>query len=208
MAFRLPDIRPRGIIISSVVPEIDGTIKNACRKKYGIVPTFVTHRNAGIRIDYPRPDRIGADRLVNVTAAWKKYRRACLVIDMGTATTFDFVDSRGRYIGGPIVAGMDLMALALFAGTSKLPYVRPKMQRRIFPRSTKEAIEAGLFYGYIGILRHMISVIAKKCGKKAPLIIMTGGLSRLFSKDIGVRCRFEPNLMFEGLKLIHEGLKK
>lgn len=190
------------IIVSSVVPEIDRALKKALKKKFKVTPLFVTYKNAGIKIGYPRPREIGADRLVDAVAAWKKYGRACIIVDFGTATTLDYIDAKGFYRGGAIAPGIHLSGKALYEAASKLPRITIRPVNKMIPRTTKMAMQAGLYQGYIGMVEHLIKRTIKEVGGK-PLIIATGGLAPLIAKGTRLFDKIEPNLTLEGLLLVN-----
>lgn len=190
-----------GVIISSVVPEIEKVFKRVIKKVYKVDPIFVDYRNAGLKIPYSRPWRIGADRLVAVVAAREKFGKPCIVVDFGTATTFDYIDKKGFYRAGPIVPGMALLGKGLSDSASRLPDFKIKRSRRIFPRSTVESMQAGIYEGYIGLTTH---ILKRMCGflKRRPRIIATGGNSKIICKDIPMIDKCEPSLIMEGLRII------
>lgn len=198
---RLRHLKPDGIIVSSVVPEIDRALRASLKKKFGVTPLFVTHKNAGIKIGYPRPKEIGADRLVDAVAAWDKYRTACIIIDFGTATTLDYVDSSGSYRGGSIAPGINLASKALYDAASKLPRIRIRAVRRMLPRSTVEAMQSGVYQGYIGLVERLARLTIKETGSR-PKIIATGGLAPLIIKGMELKAVHEPDLTLNGLQRI------
>ncbi len=192
-----------GVIVASVVPEIDARLRIYIHKKIKVTPLFVTYKNAGIKIAYPRPTEIGADRLVDAVAAWKKYKRACIVVDFGTATTLDYIDDKGRYYGGPIAPGISIANDALFEATSKLPKAGISRVKKIIPKTTKMAMQAGVYIGYLGLVEKLIGVMQREVGGR-PLVIATGGLAPLISGGTKVIDKKEPHLTLEGLKIIWE----
>lgn len=193
--------KPDGIIVSSVVPEIDGAIKKILKKKFGITPVFVTHKNAGVKIGYPRSREIGADRLVDAVATWQKYRVACIVVDFGTATTLEYIDKKGVYWGGPIAPGLKTANKILYDAASKLPLVKIIKTKKMIPTTTAGAIQSGLYHGYIGMIEHLIKKTVKEVGGR-PRIIATGGFAPLIAKGMSITNQHEPNLTLEGLRII------
>lgn len=192
---------PEGIIVSSVVPEIDGRIEKTLKKKFGVEPIFVTHKNAGIKIGYPRPREIGADRLVDAVAAWKKYRTACIVVDFGTATTLEYIDKKGVYWGGPIAPGLETASKILYEAASKLPLVKIIKTEKMIPSTTIGAIQSGLYHGYIGMIEHLIKKTVKEVSGR-PKIIATGGLAPLIAKGTGMFDEVDLHLTLKGLRII------
>lgn len=190
-----------GMIVSSVVPEIDSAVRRALKKRFGVSPMFVTYRNAGVKIGYPRPKEIGADRLVDAVAAWKTYNKACVIVDLGTAATLDYVDGKGTYMGGSIAPGINLASKALYDATSKLPKIKIKVSKRMLPKTTIEAMQTGVYQGYIGLIERLVKMTLKEVGGN-PVIIATGGLAPLILKGTGMRVHHEPYLTLHGLRLI------
>ncbi len=195
--------KPRHCIISSVVPEIDKIFRAAIRRTFNIDPIFVNYKNAGIKIGCGHSKEIGADRLVDAVAAWKKYRTACIIVDLGTATTLDYVDKKGVYWSGAIAPGIGVVNNALYNATSKLPRIKIKPVKRMIPNSTVEAIQIGIFEGYIGLIERLIKKTIKEVGGR-PKVIATGGFAKLIAKKINTIQKTEPDITLEGLRIIHE----
>lgn len=192
-----------GIVISNVVPSVQHAIASMSKRYFDIEPFFVTADNAGIEINYPNPSEIGADRLVNAVAAYEKLKGAVIVIDFGTATTFDYIDRNGAYCGGVIAPGIQIANEALYRWTSKLPRVDIKKTDRLISKSTVDAIQSGVYHGYVGLVRGILDGIKKEVGS-SPQVIATGGLASLMVEDLGVEVdRF---LTLEGLRSIYERL--
>ncbi len=191
----------KGMILSSVVPPADESWKDLA-ERYLDRPFLDAHQVAEkmIRIRYPRPYEIGTDRLVNSIGAYTRFKRACIVADFGTATTFDCISKDGEYLGGVIAPGITMSLKALFSGTSKLPLVKLESgQVDALGKSTEEAIRAGLLYGFSGLTDRIISELYKEYEDK-PLTVATGGLSELIFKFSKKLDRLEPNLTMEGLR--------
>lgn len=197
----LPKTTLKGAIISSVVPEINSAIKKSIRLTCKVDPIFVNHKNAGIKIGYPKPKEIGADRLVDAVAAWNKYKSSCIIVDFGTATTLDFIDSRGYYMGGSIAPGILLANKALSDAASKLPKINVVATKRMVPKTTISAMQTGVYQGYIGLTEHLIKMTIKEIGGK-PKIIATGGLAPLILKGMSIPAHHEPLLTLEGLRIV------
>ena len=143
---------------------------------------------------------VGTDRLVNSIAAWDIYKKACIIIDFGTATTFDVVNNRGQYIGGLICPGINLSLKTLHTAAARLPRVAVGTPKRVIGKTTVEAMTSGIYYGYIGLIKHIISQINKELGCKTK-VILTGGQADLFSKKIGISNEIRKNLTIKGLYL-------
>ena len=199
--------RIEGACISSVVPRLNNPIRKAIRGIFDCPVIFVTAKNAGIKISRYNPKEIGADRLVNAIAASKKYKYPLIIVDFGTATTFDFVTARGEYAGGVICPGIELANLALSQMTAKLPFVKIEKPKQVVGRKTKESIQSGLFHGYVGLVDYMIKSIRKETKTRAK-VISTGGLASLIAPATKTIEEVEPHLALEGLRIIWEKNKK
>ncbi len=191
-----------GIVISSVVPEGDASIKKVVRFSMEIEPLFVDHENAGIKIDHKHPNEIGSDRLVNAVAAWNRFKRAAIVVDMGTATTLDIVTSKGVFSGGAIAPGIWISLNALSKYASKLPEIEIVKTGRFITRSTVESMQVGIYQGYIGLVERLVAQTAKAMGEK-PVVIATGGFAPLISQGCEIFDCVETDLTLEGLNLIY-----
>ena len=194
----------KGVAISNVVPSLTHAIKSMAKRYFKVEPLLVNHENAGLKIDYPNPSEIGADRLVNAVAAYKKYKTAVVVIDFGTATTFDYIDDKGAYCGGAIVPGIMISNEALYRWTSKLPRVDIAKTDKVITKSTVDAIQSGVYHGYVGLVKYMIEKIALEVGSK-PHVIAAGGLASLVVEELNIEIdRF---LTLEGLRIVFEKAK-
>ncbi len=190
-----------GVCICSVVPRLDDMFRNACQAALGIRPLFASAENAGMPIkDYDKK-QLGADRIVAALAAYDKYKKALIVVDAGSAITIDLVTASGEFAGGVIVPGLDTSARTLHKISTKLPYVKPTVVKRTTGRNTKEAISAGLFHGYAGLVDHLVQKISKEA-KARPLVIATGGESALLKRSCTTIDHVHNNLIFEGLRLV------
>ncbi len=207
------------IIISSVVPPVDSTLLRVCENYFHRKPIFV---EPGIKTGMPvlvdNPAELGADRLVNAIAAFDKYgaaeRGPVIVVDFGTATTFDVVSASGEYLGGIISPGLGISADALFSRAARLGRVDIKRPARVIGTNTVAHIQSGLYYGYIGlvdgILERMIAEMATDphfsahCGTATPRIIATGGLAPLIAEDSRYIQTIDDMLTLDGLRLLYE----
>ncbi len=192
------------VVICSVVPPLISTFRELCRSYFGVDPLVVeagVRTGVNIRMDNPR--EVGADRVTNAVAGHRLYGGPLIVIDFGTATTFDVVSEEGDYLGGAIAPGIGIAAEALFEQAAKLPRVELAYPQQTIGRNTISAMQSGLLFGYIGLIEGVVARIRKELGKKAR-VIATGGYAELVAQ----RCRLievvDRNLSLEGLRLIHE----
>lgn len=192
-----------GACISSVVPRLNPILTKVIRKHFGCKALFVSAKNAGIGI--PRYDKkqIGADRLVNAVAAHKIYKKPCIVIDFGTATTFDYVTAKGEYGGGVIAPGIRIINDALSSMTAKLPKVPITKTKRIVAQNTKASMQSGVFHGYVGLVDHIVERMKRET-KTKPMVIATGGFAKLVAKHTKSIEKFQPFLTLDGLRIIWE----
>ncbi len=197
-----------GVIVSSVVPELKNPFEKFIEKRFGITQIFVEHDfDFGLKIKYNPPAAVGIDRIVAAFAAAEKYGKPCIVCDFGTATTIDAVNSGGEYLGGVIVAGMNLLADALSQKTSKLPKIEIKKAKKVIGSSTIEAIQSGIYFGYIGLTDGIIKRMIGELGEK-PGIIATGGLAPIIADGSELIEIFDETLMLDGLRLIYEKISR
>ena len=159
--------------------------------------------DAGIPILYDNPKEVGADRIVNAVAGYDKYHQSLIIIDFGTATTFDCVSSSGEYLGGAISPGISISAEALFQRTSKLPRVDIAQPPTAIGKNTVASMQSGLFYGYVSLVEGMVRRIKDEM-QSSPLVIATGGQVELIAHETDVIKHVEPFLTLEGLRLIYK----
>jgi type III pantothenate kinase len=195
----------RKTVVSSVVPPMANIIDSFCRKFVGCTPHWVDAKSAhNMPIRYTNPSEVGADRIVNAMAAFHKYQTSLIVIDFGTATTFDAVSEKGEYLGGAISTGINIAAEALYAKASKLPrveiFVPPE---NVIGKDTSGSIKSGIIFGYAGLVDGMVRRMKKEM-EATPKVIATGGLSPLMHKVSETIESIEPDLTLEGLRLIGE----
>jgi type III pantothenate kinase len=200
------------IVVSSVVPPLDTTIRRLCERYFGLRPIFV---EPGIKTGMPllvdNPAELGADRIVNGVAAFARYGGPIIVVDFGTATTFDVISARGEYIGGVIAPGLGISADALFSRAAKLARVDIKRPARVIGTNTIAHLQSGLFYGYIGlvdgILERMLTEIQASQpngSAAAPKVIATGGLAHMLHEDSKYITAIDDMLTLDGLRLLYE----
>jgi type III pantothenate kinase len=196
------------IIISSVVPPIESTLRRVCERYFNLKPIFIEPGvKTGMPILVDHPGELGADRLVNSVAAFAKYGGPLVVVDFGTATTFDVVTAQGEYIGGVIAPGVGISADALFARAAKLSRVDIKKPGKVIGTNTIGHMQSGLYYGYIGLVDGILErIIAEMPGVSGqiPQVIATGGLARLIVNDSKYLNNVDDMLTLDGLRLIFE----
>lgn len=193
------------VVISSVVPQALSALEQMCHHVFACEPKIV-RENLGvampITIDNPR--EVGADRLVNAVAAHRRYGGPLIVVDFGTATTFDIVDSDGRYCGGVIATGINLSLEALHRAAAKLPRIAVERPERVIGSSTVTAMQSGVFFGYVGLIEGMVQRIRDEFGETMT-VIATGGLGGLFADATDSIDRYDRDLTMAGLvELFHD----
>ena len=193
------------VIISCVVPPMLNALETLSRKYAGVEPLFVgPDIETGMPIYYDNPKEVGADRIVNAVAAYEKHKRALVIVDFGTATTFDYITGKGEYLGGAIAPGLGISAEALFQKASKLPrveiFARPKSA---VAKDTISSMNAGLVFGYVGLVDGLVRRIKAEV-KSDPLVMATGGLAPLIASESETIDEVSPDLTIEGLRIIYE----
>jgi len=206
--YEIPIDQIEDVMISSVVPEVNYSIKNAMRK-YLFREPLIIQENIPVPIQnrYRNQAEVGADRLVTAYSAYRKYGGNLVVIDFGTATTFDLVDGEGAYLGGSIFPGIKISLEALASRCSKLPRVEISVPPRVVGRNTVEAMQSGLVYGYSGAVIHMVRQMEEELG--CPLkVVATGGLARIISEQSKIVDVIDRNLLLDGLAWVYDEYKK
>jgi type III pantothenate kinase len=193
-----------GVAVSSVVPPLDATIRRVCETYFHIKPLFV---EPGIKTGLPiltdNPNEVGADRVVNCVAAFDLFGGPTIVVDMGTATTFDVVSAKGEFLGGAIAPGIGISADALFARAARLTRVEIKKPAKIIGTSTTDNLQIGLYYGAIGQIDGILERMIADLGPDTKTVA-TGGLARLIVADSKFIQHVDENLTLNGLRLIYE----
>jgi type III pantothenate kinase len=188
-------------IIANVVPATAYALKTLCERYYGAAPMIVGEVGVdlGIGIRVPNPSEVGADRLVNAVAAHRRYPgEDKIVVDFGTATTFDVVDAGGNYAGGVIAPGVNLSLQALYMAAAKLPGINIHRPASVIGTATVPAMQSGIYWGYVGLIEGLVERIRTELGRPA-LVIATGGLAPLFADATRVIDRVDPDLTIFGL---------
>ncbi|MCR5830797.1 MAG: type III pantothenate kinase [Lachnospiraceae bacterium] len=193
-----------GVIIASVVPNIMHSLTASIVKYLSIKPLVVGPGiKTGINIDTPNPKEIGPDRIVDAVAAYEIYGGPILVLDFGTATTYDLVTEDGRFTVGITAPGVKISAEALWLGTAKLPEIEIEMPKSILANDTIWSMQAGLMYGQIGQTEYIINQVKKETGYDKLKVVATGGLGRLISNETKMIDEYNSDLTLEGLRLIY-----
>lgn len=194
----------RSIAASCVVPPMLSVTQELALKFFKIEPLIVGPGiKTGMPILYDSPKDVGADRIVNGIAAYEKYRDACIVVDFGTATTVDLISRKGEYVGGAIAPGLLISLEALFQRASKLPRIEILKPKEVVGRNTVHSIQAGVFYGYVGLVDGIVQRIQKENGGPAK-VVATGGLAPLVAPECSSITDVDEFLTLEGLRIIHE----
>ena len=194
------------IAIASVVPPLNYTLKTMAETYFHLTPVFVDHTTTGLTILYEPASDVGADRIVDAVAAIEKYGPPCIVVDFGTATTFNAINREAQYVGGVITPGIMISSDALFERTAKLPRVDIRRPQKVIGSSTITAMQSGLYHGFVGlvdgVLRKMIEEIGSE--PRAPRVIATGGLASLIATGSEFIELVDDTLTLEGLRLVYE----
>lgn len=191
-------------ILASVVPSLGDTLVEAIDRAFDqdvvvVGPGIKT----GMPILYENPKEVGADRIVNAVAAFERFKAACIVVDFGTATTFDCVSAKGEYLGGAITPGVEISATALFSRAAKLPRVDIKRPDRAVGRNTVQSMQSGIVFGYVALVDGLVTRIREEMGVDCPAIA-TGGLSLLIGPESKTISDVSLDLTLEGLRILYE----
>lgn len=202
---QIPFSKIKGVIISSVVPPIMRAIENMCHTYFHIDPLIIGRENIDpfLKMSYPNPQEIGADRIVNAVGAIEQYGSPLIIIDFGTATTYCYVDQSGAYYGGIITPGIKISMDALYSKASKLPKIEIQKPNTVIGQSTIDAMQSGVYYGYVGQVDGTVARIKEEMGVNCK-VIATGGFAPLIAKGSEVIDVVKPHLTLNGLYLIYK----
>ncbi|GAB4331832.1 MAG: type III pantothenate kinase [Calditrichia bacterium] len=194
----------KAVAISSVVPTVTRILTKLCRKYLNLEPLIVDHTlNLGIKINYANPANVGADRICNAVAAYQRYRQACIVIDLGTATTFDVINQDGEYLGGLISPGLETTSWALAQRAAKLPKINLEFPESAIGRNTEESMKVGIMLGAVkmidGLVEEILNELQQPCR-----VIATGGLARLIQPRTKYVEEYVSDLVLLGLYQIYQ----
>jgi type III pantothenate kinase len=202
--FAMRGIEPegiRGIVISSVVPPMDSTLRDVCERYFNVKPLFIEPGvKTGMPVHYDNPAEVGADRIVNSVAAFEKYGGPCVIVDFGTATTFDAVSAKGEYLGGVIAPGIGISAEALFMRTARLPRVDIRKTNNVIGTNTVNSVQSGLYYGYLGLVDGILERLLEELGDAK--VVATGGLASLIGTGSKYIKTVDDLLTLDGLRII------
>lgn len=193
------------VVVASVVPPVMYSLEQAIRKYFHIDPMILGPGiKTGINIKYENPREVGADRIANSIGALEKYGGPLIIVDFGTATTFDVVTAKAEYLGGVICPGIEVSSEALFQRAAKLPKVELEKPDNVIGRNTVDSIKSGIVNGYTGQVDHIVRLIKKEIKEPDAKVIATGGLARLISENSETIDLVDGLLALEGLRIIYE----
>lgn len=198
-----------GVIVASVVPNVMHALVGGITKYFKHKPMIVGPGiKTGIKIDTPNPKEIGADRIVDAVGAYEKFGGPILVIDFGTATTYDLVTENGSFTVGITAPGIRISAKALWADTAKLPEIEIAMPKSILANETIWSMQAGLMYGQVGATEYIIRKVKEETGYQNLKVVATGGLGRIISANTELIDEYDPALTLEGLRILYDKNRK
>src|SRR5437764_4496441 len=191
-----------GIVISSVVPPLDPVLRQVCERYFNLRPLLIEPGvKTGMPVHYDNPAEVGADRIVNAVAAFEKYGGPCVIVDFGTATTFDCVSAKGEYLGGVICPGIGIYADALFERTARLQRVDIRKPARIIGTNTVGSLQSGLYYGYLSLVDGILELLRDELGRETKCIA-TGGLVSMIGTGSKYIKNVDDSLTLDGLRIV------
>ncbi len=197
-----------GVVISSVVPHVGRALLQMCERYLRIEPIKVSaHLPIDLRLEVKEPESVGADRITNVVAARELYGTPCVVVDLGTATTFDVIDQTGHFIGGSIAPGLETGARQLFSKAALLSAVDLNIPATVIGKDTEAHLQAGIVWGTVDQIDGMVARIREEMNWEAVKVVLTGGLGGLIAGVLRTDVTFDPDLTVKGLQLIYEQCK-
>ena len=203
----LGEVRVTDLVVSSVVPPVRPALEEMSERYFGCKPLFIEPTmDLGMPVRYNPPSDVGADRIVNAAAAYAKFGGPVIVVDFGTATTFDAISRAGEYLGGVIAPGIGISAEALFLRAARLPRVEIRRTARVIGDSTVASIQSGLYWGYAGLVDGILRRMKQELPK--PYVVSTGGLAELISPASAEIDSVERDLTLEGMRLLFQRLRR
>jgi type III pantothenate kinase len=195
----------KGVAVSSVVPALTPDASQLARDYFGVEALVLgPQTDTGLVNDYDSPHEVGADRLVNALAAWKKYARGAVIVDFGTATTVDVVTADGHYRGGAIAPGLQIANDALFRAAARLPRVELSAPPQAIGRNTAHSLQSGIVFGYAGLVKELVARTLAELPEANSAVLATGGLAELIAPHVPAIAHLEPHLTLHGLRLLWE----
>lgn len=192
------------VVISSVVPPLGPTLEEMSIRYFGVSPLVVGPGiRTGISVKYDNPHEVGADRIVNAVAGFHHYGGPLVIVDFGTAITFDAISENGDYLGGAISPGAGIALEALVERAARLPRVEPTAPMSVIGKNTVHSIQAGMHFGYLGLIKEIVRRMKEELGKDAR-VVATGGQSSFFSSSVDIFDKIDPDLTLAGLQIIAE----
>jgi type III pantothenate kinase len=192
-----------GIIVASVVPPLERLLRSVSERYFGRKAVFIEPGiKTGLPVHYDNPAEVGADRIVNAVAAYEKCKTACVVVDFGTATTFDAISAKGEYLGGAITPGIAISAEALFERAARLPRVEIKRPPHVIGTNTVHSLQSGLFYGYVGLVDGVLERLLAELG--GARVIATGGIAPFIATGSRFVSEIDETLTLAGLRIVWE----